>query len=63
MLLWLHEDAGVRRLKRAVIVLLVAGFLAFVARGADRPVDPSLRSVPNAPVAPAPTAGLLPGDP
>lgn len=62
-MLWLHEDRGVRRLRRAVVVLLVAGFLAFVARGADRPQNPSLQSVPGAPVAPAPTTNVLPGEP
>ena len=62
-MLWLHEDSGVRRLRRAVIVLLVAGFLAFLARGADRPKNPSLQSVPGAPVAPAPSTNVLPGEP
>ena len=62
-MLWLYEEDGVRRLKRAVVVLFVAGILAFLARGADRPSDPSLRSVPDAPVAPAPTTIMLPGEP
>lgn len=62
-MLWLYEERGLRRLKRAVIVLLAAGVLTFLARGADRPSDPSLRSVPDAPVAPAPTTIVLPGDP
>jgi hypothetical protein len=61
--LWLHEEGGVRRLKRAVLALLVAGLLAFVARGADRPADPTLESVPDAPVAPVPTTSVLPGEP
>ena len=62
-MLWLHEERGLRRLRRAVIVLLVAGFLTFLARGADRPANPRLQSVPGAPVAPAPTTALLPGEP
>jgi hypothetical protein len=62
-MLWLHEDRGLRRLRRAVVVLLVAGVVAFLARGADRPADPSLQSVPGAPVVPAPTTALLPGEP
>lgn len=61
--LWLHEEGGVRRLRRAILALLVAGVLAFLARGADRPSDPALRSVPDAPVAPAPTTVVLPGEP
>lgn len=63
--LWLYEERGVRRLKRAIVVLLLVAALAFLARGADRPTDPSLRTVPDAPVAPAPTGGgsELPGDP
>jgi len=61
--LWLQEEVGVRRLKRAIVVLLVAGFLAFVARGADRPANPALQSVPGAPVAPAPSTNVLPGEP
>lgn len=62
-MLWLHEDRGVRRLKRTIVVVLAAGFLAFLARGADRPKNPSLQSVPGAPVAPAPSTNVLPGEP
>ncbi|HET7654870.1 MAG TPA: hypothetical protein VFK42_17685 [Acidimicrobiales bacterium] len=62
-MLWLHEERGLRRLRRAVVVLLVAGFVSFLARGADRPKNPSLQSVPGAPVAPAPSTNVLPGEP
>ena len=40
------DGATVVWLRRAVFTLLVAGFLAFVARGADRPADPVLRPAP-----------------
>lgn len=45
----LADPRAVAWLRRAVWALLLAGFVAFLARGADRPADPHLRAVPDPP--------------
>ena len=61
---WLHDDVGLRWLKRAVVVVLLAGVLGFLARGGSRPEDPSLRPVTGGPApSTVPTIAELPGEP
>jgi hypothetical protein len=57
----LRDEEGVAWLRRAVAVLVVAGALAFVARGADRPANPILADTPTS--APAPTTTTTPPPP
>ena len=60
MTAWLNDDEGIIWLRRAVVILLVAGFVAMLAKGANRPADPYLR--PATPAAPgATTPATLPG--
>ena len=63
-MLWLHEEGGLRFLKRAAAALLVLGFIAFLARGGTTPDDPSLRPVTGGPApSTVPTIADLPGEP
>jgi hypothetical protein len=41
------EAARIRALKRAVTFLLLAGFLAFLVKGADNPANPRLAPGPT----------------
>ena len=60
MTAWLTDDAGLTWLRRTIIVLLLAGFVAMLAKGANRPADPYLR--PATPAAPGSTTpATLPG--
>ena len=43
MTAWLFDDAGMAWLRRIIAVLLVAAFVALLAKGANRPADPYLR--------------------
>ena len=53
MIAWLQDDDGIAWLRRAILFLLFAGLLAFVARGADGPVDPYLKPAPPGASTPA----------
>jgi len=57
---WLFDDAGMAWLRRIIVVLLVAAFVALLAKGANRPADPYLR--PATPASPgSSTPATLPG--
>jgi hypothetical protein len=53
------DPRAVAWLRRAIVLLLVAGLLSFLARGANGPADPSLAPGPATPA--APTTTNLPG--
>jgi hypothetical protein len=53
---WAQDPRTVRRLRRAVWVLLAAGIVSLLAEGGNRPADPYLR-----PARPAPSTVAVPG--
>ena len=60
MTAWLHDEAGMTWLRRTIIVLLIAGFVTMLAKGANRPANPYLRPA-NPPAPGATTPPTLPG--